>query len=473
MNKRVAARCEKCNDEFTVIRKNLNATCTCRKCTFALVPRGNYAQGIEKRKRTNIKKFGSETPPRTEEWEANRTKALRDRYGGNSALCDPTVLAKMKATNMERYKAPWSVATLEVREKAETSMLNNHGVRFSRQSPVLQAKAVETLVANYGVTNPGAHPDLKERALATTLERFGTLNMRTTGEAENEVRLLVEEITGEPAPNTIIPGSRLEIDCFVEGARVGVEYCGLYYHCEEAGNEDPRVHARHRAKLDAANAAGIRLITLFEDEWLSRRAQVEGVLRVILGNPASRVAARSCALDEINADAANTFFGENHIIGPHAKIKRAWVLTRAGEAVAAASVSHNYAANSRDTVVLQRLCFKRGVHVQGGASRLLATIKRWAATEGYQAIVSFSDNRWSRGDLYAQLNFKCVKDTGYDYGYVDFTLPARRRVRLSKQTQQKHRVGCPPDRTERQWAEERGLRRIWDCGHKHWRLALQ
>ena len=473
MAKKVAVACNDCGIEFVVIRKNLNEHGVCRKCSFKRIPRENYARGVAKREATCEIKFGQKTPPRTEEWEENRKNALRTKYGGAAPLCDPKILAKAKATNLARYKTEWAVTAPEVRAKAEQTMLEHHGVRFSRQSSILQAKAVKTLQQNYGVANPGEHPALKAKAMQTMLERFGTLNGVPTGAAENEVADFVRSLNLEVTPHYIIPNSNLEIDCFIATHQIGIEYCGLYYHCEPPYNEDPRVHARHRRKLDTANKVGIRLITLFEDEWLFKRSHVEGSLRIILRKPHRTIHGRNCNIEPITQEESTHFLLENHVLGGHPHTKQAWRLyTSDNITVGVLALAHNYGANKKHTIVMQRLCFLQGVHVQGGASKLLETAKTWARTEGYSSLVTFSDNRWSTGNAYQKLGFTCIHENKYDYGYVDFSLPPSKRIRLSKQTQQKKRTKCPEDMTERSWATHRGLWRIWDCGHKHWEFVL-
>lgn len=56
-----------------------------------------------------------------------------------------------------------------------------------------------------------------------------------------------------------------------------------------------------------------------------------------------------------------------------------------------------------------------------------------------------------------------------DYCYVDMKNPKRR---FSKQSQSKKRSQCPAHLTELQWANERSLSRIWDCGKTRWECEV-
>jgi hypothetical protein len=107
------------------------------------------------------------------------------------------------------------------------------------------------------------------------------------------------------------------------------------------------------------------------------------------------------------------------------------------------------------------MCFKPNIQVVGGASKLLASLR------GDQPIISWSDNRWSQGNVYKEMGFTLGQELPQDYSYVDLKKPYRR---ISKQSQKKSNTNCPTSLTERQWCAERGLARIWDCGKKRWIL---
>ena len=132
------------------------------------------------------------------------------------------------------------------------------------------------------------------------------------------------------------------------------------------------------------------------------------------------------------------------------------------------SLGRHHRQSATNHVVLDRLCFAAGVQVVGGASKLLKRCVEWAATEGHEAIITWSDNRWSAGKIYQTLGFTLDEELDVDYSYVDL----RNGRRLSKQSQKKSASGCPADKTETEWAFERGLAKIWDCGKKRWKFDL-
>ena len=93
------------------------------------------------------------------------------------------------------------------------------------------------------------------------------------------------------------------------------------------------------------------------------------------------------------------------------------------------------------------------------------TIQNNQTDNKIKEIISWSDNRWSVGSVYRKLGFVLAEELKPDYSYVDLKRPHRR---ISKQSQQKKKTGCPQGMTELEWANQRGLSRIWDCGKKRW-----
>jgi len=379
-------------------------------------------------------------------------------------MSSPEIQAKARITSLARYGIAHPVARVHVKECFKQKMLLRYGVPHNFLVPQVRQQVADTMLKRYGVSNISFAPSFRAKAAQTTLDRWGTLNHQNYGKAEETVATYIEQLGFSITRQFQLPNSAKSIDIYIDSKKIGIEYCGLYWHCE------PKVQrAAHRIKMDLAAQQGIRLITLFEDEWLQRTAAVQGVLKTILGIPSQSLGARTCTLTQIATGQANAFLVEHHIQGGHAGIKIAFGLfSKANELVGVLTLKHDYRPNTADAIVLQRLCFKHDLHIPGGASKLFAAAKSWSKEQGYKRIISWSDNRWFLGGVYEKLEFTCVNENQCDYAYVDLT----KHIRLSKQTQQKQKTDCPPELTELEWANKRGLARIWDCGHKRWELAL-
>lgn len=244
-----------------------------------------------------------------------------------------------------------------------------------------------------------------------------------------------------------------ELDCFSKKMSFAVEYCGNYWH-SEAQKSDKKYHFN---KFIQCEKQGIHLITLFEDEWDNRKQQVKDFIKAKLGIFDRRVYARKTTAVEIEPSIARIFIEQNHIQGRPNHITSAYGLFLEDELLGVISLGDHHRSNKE--TVLNRMCFKSGVQVVGGASKLFQYIR--SIVWGH--IKTWSDNRWTGGEIYAALGFELVQNLPVDYSYT------QGRERFSKQSMQKKKIGCPPEITEVEWCKQQfKMYRIWDCGKKAW-----
>ena len=212
--------------------------------------------------------------------------------------------------------------------------------------------------------------------------------------------------------------------------------------------------------------ADSRTLYLFSEEWLTRRDPCKAYIRARLGSFDMRVGARDCRVVEIRREDAVSFANRHHIQGDNRLNVANFGLFSGSELVGLLSLGRHSRQIAQNRVVLDRLCFKAGVQVIGGASKLMSRAVEWAREHRYDELLTFSDNRWTDGQTYQKLGFTLEKSYGSDYFYV------KDGVVYSKQSQKKTAVGCPESMTEFEWAGHRGLTRVYDAGKKRWVLNL-
>jgi len=207
-------------------------------------------------------------------------------------------------------------------------------------------------------------------------------------------------------------------------------------------------------------------VHLFSDEWVKYQEQCRGFIRARAGLFERRLGARECALREVPKEEAVAFLKAFHIQGSNRLGIIYFGLYTGSELVGLLSLGRHSRQIAQNRIVLDRLCFRAGVQVIGGASRLLRLAESWARNQSYDEIITFSDNRWTDGSFYEQLGFRLDRNLKPDYCYV------KDGKRISKQSQKKKISKCPETMTEFEWASFRGLRRIYDAGKKRWMLNL-
>lgn len=280
-----------------------------------------------------------------------------------------------------------------------------------------------------------------------------------TSKWEVELQQYLEDAGFEVLTNQRILGQK-EIDVFLPELNLGIELHGLYWHTERVIPA-----SAHADKLALAEAKGIRLLQVFEDEWATRKDVVLRLILRVCGRGAG-VGARSLELREITASEANNLYEFAHVQGAIKSGSRHYGLFRKKDGAVVAAATFGKSRFERDTWELLRYASKVSVH--GGLSRLC---KRFMQDAGVQRLISYSDRRWFTGDGYVQNGFKWIARTAPGYWWT------RGYERISRFRFQKHRIrqvipNADLAKTEVEIAQAAGYYRVFDAGQDKWELVV-
>jgi len=276
--------------------------------------------------------------------------------------------------------------------------------------------------------------------------------------AEIEIENLIRNFL--PEEERIISGdmeliSPLEIDIHVPSRKIAVEYCGLYWHSELYGKH----RYYHRKKLETVNQKGIKLITIFEDEWINKRSIVENMLKNAFGVISTKIDARKCKIEEVSSEDANNFLKENHIQGRGRSVVR-YGLYFENELVSLMTFSNSEISRKLTGWEINRFCSKLGINVRGAAAKLFS---KFVKDHNPDIVTSYADLRWGTGNVYGFLGFEKIRNTVPNYWYIKANdIKRYHRYGLRKTDQD------DPKQTEWEIRKSEGWNRIWDCGHAKW-----
>lgn len=236
---------------------------------------------------------------------------------------------------------------------------------------------------------------------------------------------------------------RLEIDVFDPSTNIGIEFCGEFAHStlRQKGNQS------HFHKFCKAEKAGIKLLTLFSHEVDLDSETFRKWFLSFFGIFDRTFHARKLKVID---DVPSSFHQENHFQGrPHHSLLDIGLIDPStNELIMAICLSRH--PRKSDQMVLSRMTAKFGCRIIGGASRLISKID--------VPILTWSDNRWSNGNVYRAIGFELLEVQKADYFYW-----SRKTGKVSKQSMK--------GKNERERAEEMGLLKIYDCGKKLWRKS--
>lgn len=266
-----------------------------------------------------------------------------------------------------------------------------------------------------------------------------------------------------------------ELDIYLPDKHLAVEYCGMFWHSHfDADNERANRH-NHANKYKACAEQGIRLLTIYESEWLERQPQIKRLLRNAVGASRGKLMARKCDLRLTSPQEARAFFDRYHPQGGDGHGEH-YGLYWKDKLVACMrfAYGHNDRGHGAKTRYWTLGRFATRINVAGAASRLF---KAFIDNVNPDEVKSFSDNRFFSGAMYEALGFVLEEEIAPDYQVWSPKLGLRPKPHYQRRVLPKRLLEHAVDdvfdpstdlRTEAQMTYLMGCGRIYDCGKKRW-----
>lgn len=275
---------------------------------------------------------------------------------------------------------------------------------------------------------------------------------------EKEIADYIKNITNcdvHTNDRTVLDGR--ELDIYIPEKKIAIEFDGIFWH-----NENNKANNYHLDKTEECEKKGIRLIHIFEDEWVNKKDIWKSMLSNMLGVTPYRIYARNCVVREVEAKECTSFLNSNHIQGwCPSQIKLGLFYNNELFSIMTFGKSRHFIGNGKIEYELLRFCNKTFTNIVGGASKLF---KHFIKTYNPNSMVSYADRRWSQGKLYDILGFEFMHNSKPNYYYViDGTRKNRFNYRKKILVE---KYDCPPDMSERDFCRQQKWYRIYDCGTK-------
>lgn len=481
----------------------------------------NTFQSKEKQKKiksTMVDRYGVEHNSLHPNTIKKRQDTCTARYGDTNALKNPAIFDKVKSTNLDRYGSENPMQSIAVKQKQQQTNLDRYGVVHTLSSPKIREKIKTTLLDLYGVDHIWKLPSVRDKIKHNFVNRTGynhpnqqhlpTLVINQLSDKNwlthqhHELQKTLTQISRElnvsgpsliqqycnklgvgthryyksdkeeqlvkfirsvypdlyihTSDRTLI--SPLELDIYIPSLQLAIEFNGNHWHSELQGKHKQY----HLTKTNKCEEQGVRLVHIFENEWVLKQDIVKSRIASLLGVN-SVIYARKCSIVRLTIKESIPFFNCTHIQGS-AQSSICYGLTFEGEVVAVMSFGKSRFKQGVEYELI-RFSNKLGITVVGGASKLFNCF-----LDDYHptSIISYSDKRWNTGNLYEQLGFVYSHSSAPNYFYFSKKSPL---ILQSRQLFQKHKLpkkltNFDPELTEWENMVNNGYDRIWDCGNK-------
>lgn len=419
-----------------------------------------------KASKTNQARYGVSNTfclPKVKDWRLN-----------NNPMKDPDIVKKLRDDCLSSHGVDWHSKRSDVISTARSTMLSRYGVENFSQShysdetlaTLTDHSLMKELFDNNSINEISNKLEVSE---TTVLKYLNMLEIRSQREITPEIQLknwLIDlGFKDFDKTRKVLPNNK-EIDLYSPSLKIGIEYCGLYWHSQLYKDRN-----YHRNKYLDCSQAGIRLVTIFEDEWIKNQTIVKDRLKHIIGMNLPGCGARSLEIIKSNHVIAREYFQKNHISG-HAN---AGVYYAAIASDGSIKAMMSFGKNRK--IVKPKIDWQwemvrfatDGGHYPGVAARLFKTFVRENSPE---SVLSYADLRWGQGTYLRNLGFNRFEDTPPNYWYFSLKnaeYDRYHRFHFNKQALIKKYPDLISDHsTEYSIARSAGFERIWDCGNAKW-----
>jgi len=470
---------------------------------------------IQKRTSTCLEKYDVMNPAQNEIIKHKIRQTNLKRYSAEMPFSSTKIQEKIAMTNFKKYGARFPLANKEIQEKVKETNLKKYGVENPLSSVTVRAKIVATSQKKYGTRNPAQSQLVKDKISDISRQKF--LNSIFTGQRIVEAvplfkpkdysgikttlkwkctkcnKVFEDNLIGGSNPRcpfcyprssrisnmeleladflktfkiSLVTNSRSiippqEIDIYLSRYKIAIELDGLYWH--SSLYKDKYYHLNKTQKCLHNN---IKLIHIFEDEWIYKQAIVKSRLKAILGFNKNTIGARKTHIQEIDSKQKTLFLENYHLQGSDkANINLGAFYNT--QLVAVMTFSKPRLAlgqkKSNDNVYeLTRYATIPDTSIPGAASKMLKYfIQHYYPVEIY----SYADRRWSNGNLYKKIGFELVKETAPNYWYIANGQSIRQHRFKYRKSALKKFSNYNENKTEFQIMDEAGFWRIYDCGN--------
>lgn len=299
----------------------------------------------------------------------------------------------------------------------------------------------------------------------TLLHQFDLIDKISLSNGVSTLELELLDFIKSITDSDIIHGDRKilqgkELDIYIPNLKLAIEFNGTYWHCSGLKGRN-----YHQYKTIECTKRGIRLIHIFEYEWLNEttKAKLLGYLKDIISNDTNIIYARKTVVKPISFVEAKLFCIENHLQDEASG--EIYLGEYLGSELLAVMIIGKPRFNSNYKYELIRVCFKSGVKIVGGLEKLW---KYAISNYDIHNMITYCDISKFTGNGYTKLGFKvdntnCITQPNYVW-----VMPTNNQVIKRYQTTKDKliKLGYKDlGNTEEEIMNNLGYLKIYDCGN--------
>ena len=448
-HKEVEVKCDICGDI-----KKMNYKTFIKIDTFNLHVCNKTKCKQEKIKISNLFKYNVEYPAQKKEIFEKNKQTLLERYGVDHPF---KLTKKLKVTWLKKYGVDNPKKNKEIDKRISETKNKNIIKKYDlidKSGSTFTLKCDNNKNHNYDIDTCVYKLRLKYKTICCT--KCNPINNLKSG-----IEIEIQEFIQKNYNNVIFNDRKIirpyELDVYLPDLKLGFEFNGLFWHSELYRNKN-----YHYQKTESSEKQGIKLIQIYEDDWLYKKDIIKSRILNLLNKTPNRIYGRKCNIREVDDNnLVRKFLIENHIqgfVGSQMKIGLFYNDELVSLMTFGSKRKFMKQSNNDNVYEMLRFCNKLNTSVIGAADKLF---KYFINTYHPVEVISYADRSWSQGELYKKLGFTYVGKTPPNYYYV---IDRKKYHRFNYRKDKLVREGYDENLSEHEIMLNRKIYRIYDSG---------
>jgi len=453
----------KFDDIFYGFRKSCSLKCS-----------NNDLSVQEKKKQTYFEKYGVKNPSQADEVKESKKQTFIKHFGIDCNLRLEETKKKIKETCLKKYNSEYFLQSDEYKKKTWSkfyeTLISSERLK-NEMVPMFSLDDYKGVEEKYNFKCLKCNNIFKDHLQDGRIPRcYNCYPRKMVSYGEIEIMEFIKYLDDKliiESSNRSLPSGK-ELDIYLPSLKIAIEFDGLFWHSENGGKKDKNYHLN---KTEECEKLGIRLIHIFEDEWMNKQEIVKNRLKHALGyDKLDKIYARKCSIKEILFSKCSDFLKEHHLQGEDNSSVRLGLYYQNKLVSVMTFGKLRKALGSKNTnekeYEMYRFCSSQNVIGAGG--KLLS---QFIKTHNPSKIISYADRRWSNDtSFYSKIGFSKILKTQPNYFYTNDYLTKYHRFNFRKDQLSKKLQSFDPSLSEWENMQLNGYDRIWDCGHLKYEL---
>lgn len=449
----------------------------------------------EKKKKTMLEKYGVENPSQSEKIKQKKIETLKSHFGVNMTNPMDSDVIRRKVVNnwknktdeekksflnnykqamINKYNVDNPLKINSIKEKSIISRkLNKNKEKIEFENLNGKVWSIEELCLKFSKCKDKMYDviklfDIEIITLKDNLyikdsdihflqDYFDKSKSQSISNEEKELLKFIKSIYfDEIIENDKSVINPYELDIYLPKRNIAFEFDGLYWH--SSLYKDKYYHFNKTKKCEEK---GIRLIHIFEDDWIYNIDIVKSMIKSSLGIYERKIFARKCIVKEIDVKSYRKFMNENHLQG-FTKATHYVGLFYNDELVQSVGMNFN---GLNKIWELNRMATLLNTQIIGGFSKLVKySVNKYKIKE----LNSYVFKAWFNGKGYTSIGFKFDYECQPTWWYIVNGKKVNRMNYQKKFIERKFNDGklkyFNKDESEFKNMANNGINWIWDCG---------